>query len=192
MKKLTVIALVLAASTAFAQQNITNYLPNAAERTPDGATGPGIVYTNRVLGKVIAVGSAIVQNFPVAQNCNPAQYQPQPQQSSSLNMGTFIGGVAGAIIGNQVGGKGAGKEVATAIGATTGALVGNNMNQQMQQPQGGAYQNGQCQTTFEQRIVGYNFIVQYQSLQMQGTMNRLPRIGDEVEVIIRSTFYAGS
>jgi uncharacterized protein YcfJ len=192
MKKLALVALILAGSTAFAQQNITNYMPNAAERTPDGASGPGIVYTNRVLGKVIAVGSAIVQNFPTSQTCAQGQYQPQPQQSSAFNAGTVIGGIVGAIVGNQVGGKGAGKEVATALGATTGAMVGNNMNQQQTTNQGGAYQNGQCQTQFEQRIVGYNFIVQYQSLQMQGTMNRMPRIGEEVEVIIRSTFYAGS
>ena len=193
MKKIVIAALALAAIAASAQvvdqRGTFNYIPNAADRVPDGASGPGIVYTQRTTGTIISVGAPVYKNVTVGQICNQPQYQQPQQNSSSLNMGTFIGGVAGAIIGNQVGGKGDGKSAATALGAATGALVGNNMNQQMnQQPQ---YQQGQqCQLQFEQRLVGYYYTVQYQHLQMQGFMARLPQVGETAEVIIRSTFYA--
>jgi uncharacterized protein YcfJ len=192
MKKFVIAALALAAIAASAQivdqRGTYNYLPNAADRVPDGASGPGIVFTQRTTGTIISVGAPVYKNIAVGQVCNQAPQYQQQQNGSSLNMGTFIGGVAGAIIGNQVGGKGDGKSAATALGAATGALVGNNMNQQMNQPQqvGGV----QCQMQYEPRLVGYPFTVQYQHLQMQGFMTRQPQVGEQSEIIIRSTFYA--
>jgi uncharacterized protein YcfJ len=198
MKKFVIAALAFAAIAASAQivdpRGTYNYLPNAADRVPDGASGPGIVFTQRTTGTIISVGAPVYKNIAVGQVCNQAPQYQQQQNGSSLNMGSVIGGVAGAIIGNQVGGRGDGKTAATALGAVTGAFVGNNMNQQMnqqpqyQQPQ---YQQGQqCQTQFEPRLVGYPFTVQYQHLQMQGFMSRQPQVGETAEIIIRSTFYA--
>lgn len=194
MNKLSAIVLAIAAFSANAQtvnsNGTYNYVPNAAERVPDGASGPGIVYTQRTTGTIISVGAPVYKNVTVGQICNQPQPQYHQQQNgSALNMGTVIGGIAGAIVGNQVGGRGDGKTAATALGAVTGAFVGNNMNQQSNvQPQ---YQQGTgCQLQFEPQLVGYYYTVQYQHLQMQGFMARLPQVGETAEVIIRSTFYA--
>jgi uncharacterized protein YcfJ len=194
MKTLSLLILSLTAGAALAQP-INNYLPNADTRTPDGVSGPGIVHTQHVQGRVIGLGNPIMKNFATGKTCEPAtqpRYQPQQQNDSSINEGTILGAIAGGIIGNQVGG-GDGKKAAVAIGAVTGAMVGNNMHQQQNAPQ--RYEQPQqelrCETFFEQRIVGYPFVVEYNGLQMQGVMNRQPRIGDSVQVIVRSTYYPG-
>lgn len=192
MRNLVIASLVLAAVAASAQvvdsRGVYNYVPNTADRIPDGASGPGIVYTSRTTGTIIAVGQPVYKNVAVGQVCSQVP-QVQNQQGSSLNMGTVIGGVTGAIIGNQVGGRGDGKAAATALGAVTGAMVGNNINQQLGQPQ--YMGNGvQCQMQFEPRLQGFPYTVQYQSLQMQGFMARQPQIGEQAEIIIRSVYYA--
>jgi uncharacterized protein YcfJ len=195
MKTLSLLILSLTASAAFAQP-INNYLPDADTRTPDGVSGLGIVHTQRVYGRVIGVGNPIMKNFATGKTCEPSQpryQQPQSQQNnSSVNEGTILGAIAGGIIGNQVGG-GTGKTAATAVGAVTGAMVGNNMHQQQNTPQ--RYEQPQqdvrCETFFEQRIVGYPFVVEYNHIQMQGTMSRQPQIGESVQVIVRSTYYPG-
>jgi uncharacterized protein YcfJ len=195
MKTLSLLILSLTAGAALAQP-INNYLPDADTRVPEGASGPGIVHTQRVLGRVISIGNPVMKSVATGRTCYPTQqpqYQQQQQNDSSLNEGTILGALAGGIIGNQVGG-GDGKKAAVAIGAVTGAMVGNNMHQQQQQPSRNQYQPNQqqCETTFEQRIVGYSFVVEYNHLQMQGFMNRQPQIGESVQVIVRSTYYPGS
>jgi uncharacterized protein YcfJ len=194
MKTLSLLILSLIAGAALAQP-INNYLSDADTRTPDGVSGPGIVHTQHVQGRVIGVGNPIMKSFATGKTCTPIQqqprYQPQQQNDSSINPGTILGAIAGGIVGNQVGG-GDGNKAAIAIGAVTGAMVGNNMHQQSapqryEQPQ----QELHCETFFEQRIVGYPFVVEYNRLQMQGVMNRQPQIGESVQVIVRSTYYPG-
>jgi hypothetical protein len=104
------------------QRGTYNYIPNAGDRVPDGASGPGIVYTQRTTGTIISVGMPVYKNVVNGQQC-----EGQPVQ---------------------------------------------------------------CTPTFEQRLVGYPFTVQYNHLQMLGFMTRRPQIGETAEVIIRSTFYA--
>lgn len=181
MKKLAFLVLAVASCVASAQ-GIVNYMPDANTRTPQGASGPGVVYTQRTTGKIISVGAPIYQNVVIGQNCQTYQTQ---QTGSVINVGTFLGTVAGGIIGAQVG-QGDGRLVATAIGAATGGAVGNHLNQANPQTQ------TQCVPITEQRLMGYSFIAQYEHLQMQGFTRSLPRIGQDVEIIINSTFYAGS
>lgn len=181
MKKLAFLVLAVASCVASAQ-GINNYLPDANTRVPSGASGPGVVFTQRTTGKIISIGAPIYQNVVIGQNCQTIQTQ---QTGSAVNVGTFLGVLAGGIIGAQVG-QGDGRLVATAIGAGVGGAVGNNINQSQTQGQ------TQCVPITEQRLMGYSFIAQYEHLQMQGFTRSLPRIGQDVEIIINSTFYAGS
>jgi hypothetical protein len=126
MRKLLIALLACVALTSVAQvvdqRGTYNYIPNAGDRVPDGASGPGIVYTQRTTGNIISVGMPVYKNIVNGQHCegSPAQ----------------------------------------------------------------------CTPTFEARLVGYPFTVQYEHLQMQGFMLRRPQIGEKAEVIIRSIFYA--
>jgi hypothetical protein len=126
MRKLFIALMTCAAIGASAQvvdqRGTFNYIPNAGDRVPDGASGPGIVYTQRTTGNIISVGMPVYKNVVTGQQCSG-----QPVQ---------------------------------------------------------------CSPTFEARLVGYPFTVQYSHLQMQGFMTRRPQIGEQAEVIIRSTFYA--
>lgn len=172
-------------------RDVHNYIPGIADRVPDGATGPGVVYTQRAVGKIIAVGNPRYQNYPIGNTCQ-SQFQQQPnrpKETSSLNWGTVAGGVAGAVVGSQFG-SGVGKSVATAVGAGAGGYVGNRVYQN--ETANTSSVNQECQTVFEQRLEGYSFTAQYHSIQVQGFSRRMPRVGDDTEIIIRSVFYAGN
>lgn len=177
----------LISTAAIAQDSaVYNYLSGAANRAPDGVTGQGVVHTSRAVGRVISVGAPMTKSLPVGQDCSGRHSTPQfIQQGQSPNAGEIIvRGVVGAAIGSRFGG-GRGKEAMTAIGAGVG--VASAYEQPVQQGH-----QAQCVTIFEQRIVGYTFIAQYQYIQVQGFMRNQPQIGQDVEIIIHSTFYAGS
>jgi uncharacterized protein YcfJ len=195
MKHAVTLAALVLASSAFAQtidsQGAYNYVPNAGSMSPDGATGPGVVYTQRLVGRVISVGAPISKNYPIGTTCDgrsQQQGQQYPQRQGASAVDTFVGAAIGGAIGNRVGG-GRGREIATAAGAATGAqYMQNQVSQQYQQYP----QQQQCQTIFENRIVGWTYTAQYEHIQMQGFMQRQPQIGDNVTIIAKSTFYAGS
>jgi len=111
--------LAMFSSSVFAQ-NVNNYLPGAGERIPESASGPGIVYTQQVVGKVISVGSPVYKNVPVVQQC------------------------------------------------ANGSV---------------------CGVAFDNQLIGYSFVVAYKHLQMQGFMTRLPQIGEDSIIIVRSIYY---
>jgi uncharacterized protein YcfJ len=185
--KRVLFALALAAATSVgAQQRDTyNYINGLADRAPDGATGQGVVHTNRTTGRVVAVGAPITRPFPVGQDCSGQYSTPQfvqPSQGPSAGE-VIVRGAIGAAIGSRFGG-GRGREAMTAIGTGVGVASAYEQPQQNVQPR--------CVTIFEQQIIGYTFVAQYQHIQVQGLMRRQPQIGEEVEIIVRSVFYAGS
>ena len=196
--KRALIAVLISLTTvaAYAQNDareINNYLPGVMDRAPSGATGPGVVNTHRLVGKIIGVGAPVTKNYVIGNTCNGPygqnqQFQ-QPQQQSSFNGGAVMGAVIGGAIGSRFG-EGTGKQLATGAGAATGALLGNSIHQ-MQNP---VQAQGQqvCQNVFETRIVGYSFIAQYEHIQVQGFMRRQPQIGDDVEIIVHAAYYAGN
>ena len=157
------LALALVAGSVAAQQlptqneqynygesrDVHNYIEGIADRVPDGATGPGVVYTQRAVGKIISIGSAVFETFPVG----------------------VVGGVCITVPG----------------GFGLPNLSGSPMYKKQ-----AAEARLQCQTVFEQRLKGYSFTVQYHSIQMQGFSRRMPRVGEDAEIIIRSVFYAGN
>lgn len=115
------------------------------------------------------------------QRCWDEQVQSQGgnggNNGSSLNAGTVIGGVAGALIANRVG-EGNGKTAATALGAVTGAMIGNNMNNNGNN-QGGTQTVRRCSNTSPQ-VSGYRVTYVYAGRQSTVQMQRNP--GSSVRV----------
>lgn len=188
MKASILIGLLVLSSTALAQDVITDL---SASR-PDGATGPGVQFTQRVVGRIIAVGSPITRAIQTGYTCPHHEPERRTKEHSTLNGGTVLGAIIGGVAGSQVG-DGRGKTAATITGTTAGALIGNNVNKRMHEskfettsPQTG------CTTTFEHQIIGWTFTAEYAGIQMQGTMRRQPQVGEDVMVIITSVLYAGS
>ena len=183
MKKLLLTAMFLS-SAASAQ----TYLADPHAERPTGASGPGVQYTQTVLGKVIGVGAQVVKQIPTGIVCT----KDGVREHSALNSGTAIGTVVGGVVGSRFGG-GNGKKLATVAGAVIGGSVGNEVNRQHEYQTGhyqNQYQNG-CETVFETRIVGWTYTAAYGGLQMQGMMvNRQPQLGEDVKVILTSTLYA--
>lgn len=183
-----VLASIFISNVAVAQQDyreVNNYIPGIADRIPDGATGPGVVYTSRAVGKIIAVGAPITKNYVIGNTCYNQAPQINNQRESSINPGTIAGAVVGAALGSRFGG-GAGKDAMTIGGAVLGSNIGTDVyNSSKNQQQ-------VCQNVFETRLVGYSFIAQYQHIQVQGFMRRQPQIGEDVEIILRSVIYAGN
>jgi hypothetical protein len=82
MRKFLITLLALAAITATAQvvdaRGTYNYIPNAGDRVPDGASGPGIVYTQRTTGDIISVGMPVYKNQVTGQHCEGTPTQCTP------------------------------------------------------------------------------------------------------------------
>lgn len=184
-------------STKLFSQNIefrdtVNYIPGLADKVPEGATGPGVIYTSRTIGKVIAIGAPVTKNYAVGNTCQNNEL-PIPSQNTvsapSLNMGTVAGAIIGSAIASRFGG-GTGKDIMMSSGAVIGAATGSDIVNNHRQSQ--VQQTPQCQTIFENRVVGYTFVAQYHHIQVQGFMRRQPQIGEDVEIIVRSAIYAGS
>ena len=175
--KLIVTALMAFVTAASAQtmnrDGSFNYVPDASGRTPAGTSGPGVVHTQVMKGRVIAIGSPITRLVPVGRQCIGQEPQMYPAAAAT------VGAIAGGAIGSQLGGGRGGQAAAT----TAGVILGSQIAQAV---------NGQpCSTIFEQQILGYNYTAAYHYIQMQGVLRRQPQIGEEVEIIIHSTFYAG-
>lgn len=187
--KHSILAMMLLASPVLAQ----HYNANPEADRPSGASGPGVSYTQVVLGKVIGVGSQIVKHVPTEVVCRDDR--GNVTQHSALNAGTIIGGIAGGAAGNYAGrkiGDGDNQALGTAVGAIAGAVIGNQINKhQAAKKETVALDNG-CQMITEARIVGWSYTATYGGLQMQGVMSgRQPQIGEDVKVILTSTLYAG-
>lgn len=160
--------------------------PIFAQAIPEGATGPAVQFTQRVQGTVIGVGSPIRQSVFTGTTCpNTAESKPH----NPVNGGTVTGAVIGGVLGSQVG-DGRGRTAATIAGTIAGAYVGNKTNEKLHERRSAPDSRG-CYSTFEDRIVGWTYTVEYAHLQMQGVMSRQPHIGESVEVIITSYLYAG-
>lgn len=187
MKKLLALCVVVSLP-AFAQHYDSN--PNADR--PAGASGPGVSYTQYVMGKVIGVGSQIVKNVPTEVSCK--DQNGNITSHSALNAGSIIGAVVGGLAGNYTGqklGRGNDKHIGAAVGAIAGALVGNEVNKyQNSQKQTVELENG-CQMLTESRIVGWSYTATYGGMQVQGIMSgRQPQIGEDVKMFLTSTLHA--
>lgn len=118
----------------------------------------------------------VVASVPVYQQvavprqvCSTQQVAVEQPKSGA---GALLGAVAGGAVGNQIGG-GTGRAVATMAGVIGGAMLGNNI-------EGPAPVRMQdqttcsTQTTYENRIQGYNVTYEYAGRQYQVQMPQDP------------------
>jgi len=157
----TVLALLIAPSIAFAQNQIT---PNNQLQFHD-------------IAKVVSVEPVFsMQNVP-SQSCRQVSVI---SPNSDGTTGTVIGGVAGGILGHQVGG-GIGQGISTAIGAVTGAIVGGKIDKSMSQQ---SQVQTQCFTTYQTVSTpeGYNTTLDYRGRQLTIRTNHPPQIGSTLSV----------
>lgn len=183
MKSLIALALLAASSTAIAQ----NYNQQSQP----------VTHTYTVSGRIIAIDRPITRTIQRGQTCD--QYQQdynqgysnqQYQENSDLNAGSVVGAIVGGALGSRVG-KGSGRDVAIGVGAATGAIMGNSNSRSNVNSNYRPLQNYQqrCTPIFEEVVVGYSFIAQYEHYQIRGQMRSLPQIGQLVDITIRSTLY---
>lgn len=181
MKTLIALALITISTSALAQ----NYNQQAQP----------ITHTYTVTGRIIAIDRPIVRTVQRGQSCDQNQsdynqnYPSQNyQEGSDLNAGSVVGAVLGGALGSRVG-KGNGRDVAIGVGAATGAIIGNSnsrSNSNYRPPQN--YQQ-RCSPIFEEIIIGYNYVAQYENYQIRGQMRNMPQIGQPVEITVRSQLY---
>ncbi len=100
----------------------------------------------------IMSSTPILQSVAVPQNICRQEYVQTPVYNSGG--GAILGALAGGIIGSQIG-HGGGRAAATVLGTVGGAVVGNNIEGNSGY-QTQSVQNCQTQTSYEQKIVGYD------------------------------------
>lgn len=119
------------------------------------------------MAKVISSVQVIQQVAVPHQVCNQQQVAVEGQKSGA---GAAMGAIAGGVVGNQVGG-GSGRAAATALGLLGGAILGDRI-EGAPAPQVQNVQSCHTETTYENRVVGYNVTYEYAGKQY---MVQLPR-----------------
>jgi uncharacterized protein YcfJ len=93
-------------------------------------------------------------------------------QASKSGAGAAMGAIAGGVIGNQIG-QGSGRVAATALGIFGGAILGDKIEsaptQQLQ-----SVQSCRTETSYENRIVGYNVTYEYAGKRYMVQMPKEP------------------
>lgn len=117
--------------------------------------------------QVIASVPVIQQVAVPRQVCTQENVVVQGQKSGA---GAVMGAIAGGAIGNQMGG-GSGKAATTALGIFGGAILGDKI-EGTPNPQVQAVQHCRTETTYENRVIGYNVTYEYAGKQY---MVQLPK-----------------
>jgi len=109
------------------------------------------------------VSSTPVMNaVPVPQRvCSDQEVVYQQQPSGA---GAVIGAIAGAALGSTVGG-GFGKAAATGLGLVAGSAIGNQVEANGLPPTTSTVQHCRTVTRYENRIVGYDVVYDYQGVR---------------------------
>ncbi len=148
--KLLSLALLLGATTAFAQTSATDYA---------------------------RVRSATPQTERVPVNRNVCEDRMVYQQSAPVAQPSYGGTVLGTIVGGAIGsrfGGGDGRIAATAVGAGLGAVIGNNSDRQQPAPtavsQAVPVRECHQQTTYEMRTRGYLIDYEFQGRHYSATL----------------------
>lgn len=109
--------------------------------------------------------------------------QPVAVQQPTTGGGALVGALVGGGLGNAVGG-GAGRAAATAMGALAGAVVGNNVEAGSTPPAVANMQQCQTVTRYENRLVGYDVVYEYNGQRYSARVQSDPgdRIALQVDV----------
>lgn len=109
-----------------------------------------------VMARVLT-STAVMQQVAVPRQVCTNQQVIQPSQPSGA--GAIMGAIAGGALGNAVGG-GSGRDVATAIGLFGGAMLGNKVEGTRDEVRN--VQQCSTQTTYENRVLHYDVIYEYE------------------------------
>jgi hypothetical protein len=91
------------------------------------------------------------------QVCRDDQVLVQPRTSGG---GALLGAVIGGALGNSLG-SGAGRAAATGLGVIAGAAIGDNTEAVNNPPAATTVRNCQTVMRYENRVVGYNVVYEY-------------------------------
>ena len=109
-----------------------------------------------VMARVLS-STAVMQQVAVPrQVCSNQQVIQQVQPSGA---GAAMGAIAGGAVGNAIGG-GSGRDVATVIGLVGGAILGNRIEGTRDEVRN--VQQCTTQTTYENRVLHYDVIYEYE------------------------------
>lgn len=132
-------------------------------------TGAGVAQAQEEQGRVIS-SIAVVQPVAVPRQVCSEQAVTVPGQKSGA--GALMGSIAGGAMGNAVG-NGSGRALATMIGLMGGAIVGDSI-EGGGQPHTRIEQQCGTQTSYENRIVGYDVTYEYAGRQYRTQMPQDP------------------
>lgn len=154
--------------------------------------------TEEVMGRVVSIGRPIVEIVPVGRSCyngyerydrrHEYRHPPRQREHSSLNGGTVLGAIVGGAVGSQIG-DGSGRDLAMIAGAGIGATVGNDINRRRNDDSRLEHRyrrnhHNRCEMQYDRRIVGYNYIAEYEGFRVRGQMNRRPYLGMRVPMLV--------
>ncbi len=124
-----------------------------------------LLLTASVLAQAQEVGQVISRTAVYQQVAVPRQsctQTPVAVQNPTSGAGALMGAIAGAALGNQIGG-GSGRAVATMAGVMGGAIMGDRIENPGSQLQNQT--TCTTQTTYENRLNGYNVVYEYAGKQ---------------------------
>ncbi|MGZ8548101.1 MAG: glycine zipper 2TM domain-containing protein [Sulfuricurvum sp.] len=125
-----ILAMVLAATTSFAEGFSTTEYIKVSSSTP--------------------LYSTISEDVP-SEKCYDVREPIQNGTSNGNIIGAILGGAAGGVLGHQIGG-GRGKTAATVGGAVLGTIAGQSVGSKYNTPSDGSYRVVQkCETVYEMR-----------------------------------------
>jgi len=134
-------------------------------------------------GAVVS-STPVMQSVPVPQRvCNDQEvvYQQQPSGAGAL-----FGAIAGAALGNAIGGGG-GRVAATGIGLVAGSAIGNQVEANGLPPTTSTVQRCRTVTRYENRLVGYDVVYDYQGVRRSVRMSQDPGQSISLEVNVAPT-----
>jgi uncharacterized protein YcfJ len=121
-------------------------------------------------GTVVSSTPITAQVAVPQQQCQDVQ-QVVPQRTSGG--GALLGAIIGAAVGHNVGG-GMGQAAATGLGMVTGAAIGDRVEANGTPPALATVRSCQNGTAYENRIVGYDVVYEYQGQRYSAQLAQDP------------------
>lgn len=99
--------------------------------------------------------------------------QPVTVQPPTGGGGAMLGAIAGGVIGHAIGG-GAGRAAATGLGIIAGSVVGDRIEADNTPPATVPVRSCQTVTTYQNRVIGYDVVYDYNGQRYQATLAQAP------------------
>lgn len=135
-----------------------------------GSLATATVAMAQDVGRVISSTPVMQQVSVPRQVCSTQQVEVQKPTSGA---GALVGAIAGAALGNASGGRRSDRAAASAIGAIGGAILGDHI-EGSGETQVRDVQRCGTQTTYENRVVGYNVVYEFGGKQYSVQMPQDP------------------